>query len=181
MYNDQFTRMEALFKELSGKIDGLDKKLTARLDDTDKKLQELVDDEYYHDDEDDKPKQTTVPRRNEVAPIDITDFIDEDEIYKLGQRVPYSRIKDSSDLEAFRKFITYVRMHEDQFTSEEVDYAGFSDKTFSDVRLADKARRILGRAYLRMYKKQWPFKFERGFMHKYQGQFAWSWLDGSRD
>ena len=50
---NQFSRMEALFRELSGKIDGLDKKLTARLDTTDRKLQELVEESYY---EDEKPQ-----------------------------------------------------------------------------------------------------------------------------
>ena len=166
MYNDQFTKLETFFKEVF-----------TRLDIIDRKLQELVEDDYY---EDEKPAPISrATTRNE---IDISDrFIEEEEIYKLGQKIPYTRITDPVDLDAFREFIAYILMHEDRFTSQEVDYAGFSNKNFSDIRLADKTRRILSQAYFKLHKKQWDFKLERGIMHKWQGQIAWSWADGSRD
>jgi hypothetical protein len=170
MYNDQFSRMEALFKELAFKIDRIDK----RMDDTDRKLQELLEDDYY----DPEPQPSTQRKRNEQ---ETERFIEEEEIYRLGQKIPYSRITDPNDMDAFRDFIAYIRMHEDKFTTQEVDYAGFADKNFSDIRLADKTRRILGQAYMKMHRKQWPFKLERGHMHKYLGQIAWSWADGTKD
>lgn len=168
MYNDQFSRVEALFKEIFVRLDGVDRK-----------LQELLEDDYYDDEPKPSTRKPAPPVRNE---IEVTDrFIEEDEIYKLGQKIPYSRITDPDDMDAFRDFVLYVRTHENKFTAQEVDYAGFADKNFSDIRLADKTRRILSQAYMRLHKKQWEFKLERGTMHKYQGQIAWSWTNGERD
>lgn len=165
MYNDQFNRMEALFKELSAKIDKLEKK-----------VDDLIEDEDEYEEE---KFGTARPQRNEIVELDR--FIEEDEIYKRGQRIPYSRLTSNKDLDAFRDFIGYIIMHPDKFTDQEVDYAGFSDKNFKDIRLADKTRRILSQAYMRMHKKMWDFNFERGHMHKFQGQIAWSWANGDKD
>ena len=71
--------------------------------------------------------------------------------------------------------------NENLFTSKERDYASFSDKSFSDIRLSDNTRRILGQAYMKVYRKEWDFHFERGLMHKYKQQIAWSWSNGERD
>jgi len=161
MYNDQFSRLEAFFKEV-----------LARLDVMERKLQELLEDDYYEDDE--RP----VSRRNESKE---NRFIDEDEIYKLGQKIPYNRITNENDMEGFREFVSYVRMHEDRFSAKEVDYSGFADKNFRDIRLSDNSRRILGQAYIKAYGKQWTFNFERGFMYKLHGQISWMWANGEKD
>jgi uncharacterized membrane protein YcgQ (UPF0703/DUF1980 family) len=159
MSDTKLDRIEALLRSMILKIDNMDQKLI-----------ELIEDDYYEDNPR-ASKQTSFTDR----------FIDEDEIYKKGQKIPYNRITVEKDLNNFREFVSYIRMHEDKYSAKEVDYAGFSDKNFSDIRLSDNTRRILGQAYQRTYGSPWPFKFERGFMHKYLGQIAWSWADGSKD
>ena len=115
--------------------------------------------------------------------VHFDDFVSEDAIYTKGRRVPYNRIIDSKEIDEFRSFITYIRLNERQFTQKEVDYAGFAEEKseFPDVRLSDNSRRILGAAYIKIYKKPWGFNFQRGNMHKYMNQIAWSWSDGTRD
>ena len=107
----------------------------------------------------------SVSKRNNVD----DDFVSEEDIISKGQKVPYNKITNDREIEEFREFISYVRSHEHEFQAKEFDYAGFADKNFSDVRLSDNSRRILGTAYAKLYKKPWNFNFIRGNMFKLRG------------
>ena len=132
-----------------------------------KRLEKKVDLLLYEDDivsEEPKPK---------------SDFRDDD-IYKNGQRVPYNKL-NSGQMEEFKKFLYHIRMNSANYSEREVDYASFSDKDFEDIRLSDNSKRILQGAYLRTYKRDWPFKFIPGYLHKLGNEKGWSWSDGTRD
>lgn len=104
----------------------------------------------------------------------------ENEIKRFGQKMPYNRLDGIEQVERFRSFLHYVRMHESKFTPQEFKFAGYADKTFEDVRISDNSRRILGTAYAKAYKRDFEvdFKFVRGFMYKYNNQIVWEWPDG---
>jgi hypothetical protein len=155
MSDDKLSRIETMLKGIVSKIDNLETKV----------------DELYEDVDD-----------NEFVPkVEGTSrFISEDEIYKNGQKVPYNKLEGDQVYE-FKNFLSYIRMHEGKFTSKEYDYAGFADKNFSDTRISDNMRRILGQAYAKVYKEPWKFRFIRGYLYKWEGQKAWEWEDGSRD
>jgi hypothetical protein len=144
-------RMEALLTALIKKVDRLETKVDDILNDYD-------------------PEDNPPPKRESF----------DDEIYAKGDRVPYNRL-DGDQLTKFREFLAYVRMHEDQFSQKEIDYASFADKNFSDTRLSDNMKRILEQAYFRIYRKQWNFTFVKGYLFKWQGQKAWRWADGLED
>jgi len=150
-------RMDAIIRQMLVKLDNIDNKLD----------QLLYEDDIAED-------QSSRYRHND-------DFISEEDIISKGQRVPYNRIDNPKEIDEFRNFIAYVRNHQKEFTSKEFDYAGFADKDFSDVRLSDNSRRVLGTAYAKVYKKPWNFNFVRGNMHKLQGSIAWRWSDGRQD
>lgn len=154
-------------------IETILKSLVATVNRIDTNVKTLLEAEFVEDEE-------MVPQRS-FGDNRADRFIEEDEIYKHGQKIPYNRITDPNDMDKFRDFVAYVQLNEHMFSQKEIDYARFSDKNFSDIRLSDNTRRILGMAYNRVHKRQWAFNFERGVMHKYQGQIAWSWSDGSRD
>jgi len=155
MSEDKLSRIETMLKGLVSKIDSLEGK---------------VDELYYEDDNDEYSTKTEPTNR----------FVEGDEIYKHGQKVPYNKLEGSQTHE-FRNFLSYVRMNEKKFTSKEYDYAGFADKNFSDIRISDNMRRILGQAYTKAYKEAWKFTFVRGYLYKWEGNKAWEWEDGSRD
>jgi hypothetical protein len=152
---DRLDRLEKLIQNLVGKVTSLDKK---------------VDEVLYEDDS--YVEEYNEPNRHRID--------SDDDIYKHGQKVPYNKLS-GNDMYDFRDFIKYIRMHEHDFTEKEFDYAGFSDKNFRDVRISDNARRVLGNAYQKMYRKPMPFRWVRGYLYKLDGQNAWEWNDGTRD
>jgi hypothetical protein len=153
------------------RIDSIMRLLLTKIDNIDNKLDTLL----YEDEVDAGPQYRT--SRN----VDDGDFVSEEDIIAKGQKVPYNRIDDQQEIEEFRDFINYVRSHEKEFTQKEYDYSGFADKNFSDVRLSDNSRRVLGTAYSKVYRKPWAFNFVRGNMFKYKGSIAWRWSDGRED
>lgn len=162
--------------EISGnkfdRIEQVLRSILTKMDDMDAKLQELLNDDYYEE-----PKTPA-----QVVSINTDNrFIDEEEIYQHGQRIPYNRIVGNDDMEVFRDFVMYIRLHERQFSAREIELAAFADKNFSDIRISDNTRRVLGQSYTRINKKAWPISFERGYMIKWKGQIAWEWADGTRD
>lgn len=155
MSEDKLRRIESLLEGLVSKIDNLETKV----------------EELYNDFEEDE-YNVKVEEENR--------FISSDEIYQHGQKVPYNKI-EGPQIHKFRNFLAYIRMNEDKFTSKEFDFAGFADKNFSDIRISDNMRGILGEAYAKAYKTPWTFKFIRGYLYKWQGRKAWEWQDGTRD
>jgi hypothetical protein len=115
--------------------------------------------------------------------VDNHDFVSEDDIINKGQKVAYNKIVDQRSINEFRKFIDYVLNHEHEFTNKEYDYAKFKENNdrFSDVRLSDNHRRILGTAFAKVHGRTWEFPFIRGTMYKYNGSIAWRWTDGGID
>jgi hypothetical protein len=154
MSEDKLSRIEMILKGIVSKIENLETKVEELYNDFD-------EDEY-------------------VSTAEKTRFISEDEIYKHGQKVPYNKLEGNQVYE-FRNFLSYVRMNEKKFTTKEFDYAGFADKNFSDIRISDNMRRILGQAYAKVYKEPWKFSFVRGYLFKWEGQKAWEWETGERD
>jgi hypothetical protein len=119
---------------------------------------------------------------NRVQPENLFEpFFDYSDIVRLGQTTPYSRIDEVDDINAFREFLAYVQANASRFTQTEVQAAALADKPFTDGRISDKARRILGHAYKKAYQQPWQFNFVRGLQHKYRGQIAWTWADGTED
>jgi hypothetical protein len=156
-------RIETILRQFMTKIDTLEHKL----------------DQVLYEDEINEGSRGSGYREFKERVDD--DFVSEEDIISKGQKVPYNKIVDDREIEEFREFITYVRTHEHEFASKEYDYAGFADKNFSDVRLSDNSRRILGTAYAKVYKRPWKFNFIRGNMFKLRGSIAWRWNDGSED
>lgn len=130
------------------------------------RLEKKVDDLLYDYDDDKEEEQ------HKVVP--------DESIYERGQKVPYNKL-EGSQVQAFRSFLEYVRMNESLFSQKEVEYSGFADKNFSDIRISDNMRRMFETAYYRVYRKQWPFTFIRGYLYKLGTQKAWSWADGTKD
>jgi len=151
------------------RVDALLRQVLVKMDTIDNKMDQLL----YEDDIDTDPRERTY--RTDDG------FVSENDIITKGQKVPYNRIDNEEDMNEFREFITYVRNHEHEFTQKEFDYAGFADKNFSDVRLSDNSRRVLGTAYAKLHKRQWDFNFVRGNMFKHKGSIAWRWSDGRED
>lgn len=112
------------------------------------------------------------------AGINVDNNDPDAEIKRFGQKMPYNRLDGIEQVERFRSFLHYVRMHESKFTPNEFKFAGYADKSFEDIRLSDNSRRILGSAYVKAYRKEWDFTFVRGFMYKYNNQIVWEWSDG---
>jgi len=160
------TRIETLLRQFMSKLDNIEHK---------------VDEVLYEDDVSSNSRDDGhFGRGNNRSTID-DDFVSEEDIISKGQKVPYNKITNDREIEEFREFISYVRSHEHEFSSKEYDYSGFADKNFSDVRLSDNSRRILGTAYAKLYKKPWNFNFIRGNMYKLRGSIAWRWQDGTED
>jgi len=153
------------------RIDHMMRQFLTKLDNMEHKLDQVL----YEDEISESTSKSYFRERAE------DDFVSEEDIISKGQKVPYNKITNLEDIEEFRDFITYVRTHENEFGSKEFDYAGFADKNFSDVRLSDNSRRILGTAYAKMHKRPWNFRFIRGNMFKLRGSIAWRWSDGSQD
>lgn len=135
------------------------KEVRAELKRMDKKLDMLL-----YDDDVEQPKE-----------------LSEDDIYTKGQRVPYVKLTDDEQIHEFRGFLSYIRMNESFYTEREIEFASYADKTFDDIRLSENSKRILESAYFKTYKRNWPFKFIRGYLHKWNDQKGWSWADGKRD
>ena len=154
MSDTKLDRIEMMLRKLDAKLDSLETKV----------------DELYEDYEDDTKERQTLSNP----------FVDEETTVKNGQKVPYNRL-DSDQVPKFRNFLSHVRMNEKAFTQKEIDYCGFADKTFSDIRISDNARRILGQAYQKAYGKPWSFTFVRGYLYKLDGNKCWRWSDGSID
>ena len=152
MSDDRLNKIERLLDRLSQKLDKLDEK---------------VEDLLWEDE--------TPGGRSDDRPI-----TSDEDIYKHGQKIGYNKL-EGDEVWPFKDFIRYIRNHENEFNSKEFDYAGFADKNFSDARISDNMRRILGNAYQKLYRKPMPFNFIRGYMYKFQGQIAWEWSDGTRD
>jgi len=160
--NTQFEISEARMKRIEERLILMDKKLDQIL---------------YEEDIVDAPKQN---EKSNPQPKQNDPFIDEDEVYTRGQRVPYNKLV-GEQVYQFRDFLSHIRMNSSEYSEREVDYASFADKNFSDIRLSDNAKRILESAYFRTYKKQWPFLFIKGYLHKLNDEKRWSWSDGERD
>ena len=154
MYESQFTRVETMLKDVVKRLERIEHKM----------------DDFIYEDTDDEP----------VTNEDTTPFHNEDEIYTKGERVPYNKLS-GQQVTIFRDFLAYMRMHENDYSQKETDYASFADKNFRDIRLSDNMKRILETAYFRTYNKPWPFKFIKGYLYKWDGQKAWAWSDGSKD
>ena len=156
------------------RVDTVLRQMLAKMDTLDHKLDELL----YEDEVDSDPRV----RGNSFKREESSEFVSEEDIVSKGQKVPYNRIDDDRDLDEFRRFLSHVQDNPREFTSKELDYVGFAaDKNFSDVRLSDNSRRILGTAYSKAFKKAWNFKFVRGNMYKLRGNIAWRWDDGKTD
>jgi hypothetical protein len=151
-------------------------KLEAMLNTQDRKLDVILKwckDEKYEIEDDELPqKQQSSRQRSQNTMSD--EFI-----IQNGEQIPYNLLSIPEQVEAFRRFIFYIRSNEHLFNPMEYRYAGFADKTFEDVRLSDNHIRILERAYTKAYQKQWPFKFIKGFMYKMNmvdhDEIAWEW------
>ena len=125
-------------------------------------------------------EEEVIPPQPKPQPQQNPDPFMNPEIYTRGQRVPYSKIV-GDQVEDFRKFLYEIRMNSSNYSEREVDYASFSDKNFSDIRLSDNSKRILEGAYFRTYNRNWPFTFIKGYLHKLGDDKGWSWEDGSWD
>lgn len=159
--------------EWRSRIDNVLRAMITKMDSIDHKLDQLL----YEDDVDEAPRGNTRYAR------DTDDFISEEDILNKGQKVAYNKIVDKNSVETFRQFIQYMLTHEHEFTTKEVDYARFKENNdrFSDVRLSDNHRRILGTAFAKTHGRAWDFPFIRGTMFKYQGSIVWRWTDGGVD
>jgi hypothetical protein len=114
--------------------------------------------------------------QDELNPLN--EFFEDDTIRQYGRRVSYSRLNDLDDIDDFRDFLAYVQSHPRSFAPTEVDAARLADKPyFRDVRISDRARRILGLVYHKAYGKQWRFNFVRGYRYSYKGQAVWGWAN----
>ena len=164
MLNTQFEISEARMKRIEERLILMDKKLDQIL---------------YEEDIVETPKQNETSKVNAQTKLNDP-FIDDDEVYTRGQRVPYNKLS-GEQVYQFRDFLSHIRMNSSEYSEREVDYASFADKNFSDIRLSDNAKRILESAYFRTYKKQWPFLFIKGYLHKLNDEKRWSWSDGERD
>lgn len=142
--------------------------LVVKIEEIDKKVDELI----YEDD--------IAPEQAKIT-SDFRDFVDDHQIRSNGQKIPYNKLEGAGQIAKFRAFLSHIRMNEDKFSQKEFEFAGFADKNFSDIRISDNSRRILGTAFQRCYGKPWEFRFMRGYMYKWQGQMAWEWEDGSLD
>jgi len=162
--NTQFEISEARMKRIEERLILMDKKLDQIL---------------YEEDIVETPKQNETSKVNAQTKLNDP-FIDDDEVYTRGQRVPYNKLS-GEQVYQFRDFLSHIRMNSSEYSEREVDYASFADKNFSDIRLSDNAKRILESAYFRTYKKQWPFLFIKGYLHKLNDEKRWSWSDGERD
>ena len=100
----------------------------------------------------------------------------EEQIKANGQRVAYNRITDPRDVVAFKNFVYFIRKNPGSFSKKEIDYAGFADKAFNDIRLSDNHVRILSGTYMRLNGTDWPWEMTKGYMYKYNDQIAWEWL-----
>lgn len=154
------------------RVENVVRSMLVKLDEVDKKIDELM----Y---EDEIESEKIMPTKSRMS--EFSEFVDEADIRKNGQKIPYNKLMGSEQISRFRGFLSYIRMHEDQFTDKEFEFASFADKNFSDIRISDNSRRILGTAFQKAYHKPWDFRFVRGYMYKYQGQMAWEWEDGSLD
>ncbi len=165
-------------EEWRSRIDTMMRQFLSKLDVIEHKLDELL----YEDDVDNNHAFQRGATSNRSFSNDVSDdFVSEEDIISKGQRVPYNKITNDRDMDEFKSFIAYVRTHEHEFDAKTFDYAGFADKNFSDIRLSDNSRRILGTAYQKLHKKPWNFQFIRGSMFKLHGSIAWRWNDGSED
>jgi len=178
-YSDEETKRKdsrMTQEEWRSRIEAMMRSFLTKLDTIEHKIDEVL----YEDEvnEGNRGAAATSSFRDRVVD---DDFVSEEDIISKGQKVPYNKIVEPNEVEEFREFISYVRSHEHEFQSKEFDYAGFADKNFSDVRLSDNSRRILGTAYAKVYKKPWKFSFIRGNMFKLRGSIAWRWADGSED
>ena len=109
----------------------------------------------------------------------VSDFVTEEVIRQQGQKIPYNKLEGREQLIRFKEFLAYIRLNESKFTPKEFEFASYADKNFSDIRISDNSRRILGTAYQKAFRKPWEFKFVRGYMYKFDNQMAWQWEDGS--
>lgn len=142
-------------------------RILIKLEAMDKKLDDILyEDDIYNNK---VPSSKPVQYRDEPPTSD--------DLYKKGQKIPYNKIAGEDQLKEFREFLYYIRMNEDQFTQREFEFASYADKNFDDIRISDNSRRILAQAYQKAYHRQWPFKFERGYMYKYLGSIGWQWGD----
>ena len=161
------------FQDVPNKFELVLNEILTRLDKIDNKMQELLEEEFYEE---------AKPRPSKETQVTDFEFVTDDDIRKYGNRIPYNRIDSENDKQIFRNFCNYIIMNEGQFTKKENDYAGYAaEKDFSDIRLSDNSRRVLGTAYQRTHKKQWSIMFVRGSMIKYRNQIAWTWADGRDD
>jgi len=146
-----------------------------------KKLDQLLYEEEIVPQQDEKTKQQDEKTKQQDTKQKLNDpFVDDDEVYTRGQRVPYNKLV-GEQVYQFRDFLSHIRMNSSEYSEREVDYASFADKNFSDIRLSDNAKRILESAYFRTYRRQWPFAFIKGYLHKLNDEKRWSWSDGERD
>lgn len=153
------------------RIETVLRQMVTKLDELDHKIDQLLYEDYIDE-----------PTRGEPRKMNIDDdFVSEEDIISKGQKVAYNKITDRRSMDEFKNFVTYIRTHPKEFSQKEYDYAGFADKDFSDVRLSDNSRRILGSAYSKIHNKVWDFQFIRGNMFKFQGSICWRWNDGSED
>jgi len=104
------------------------------------------------------------------------DLISDHDIKTYGERVPYNLIEAGESVTRFRDFIYYVKKNKHEFNNLEYEYAGYSDKTFKDVRISDNTYRILSNAYIKANGKDWDLKVTKGYMYKYQGKIIWEWF-----
>jgi hypothetical protein len=153
MNDDRLDRIEELLNTLVHQVKAIETK---------------VEDLYEYDDA--EPERESETNR----------FIDENEIFKLGAKVPYNKL-EGAQVSSFRAFLSDVRMNEKRYTQKELENASFADKNFSDIRISDNMRRSLSQLYEKTYRKAWDFRFIRGYLCKYEGQKAWQWSDGSKD
>jgi hypothetical protein len=165
---------QSTVKEHLNRIENLLRNMVSKMDAMDKKIDDLFDEDDPSFNSSDT-SYTSEPK--------FEDFISEDIIYKKGRRIPYNKLIDRDEIADFRDMLKYILDNSDRFTEKEIDYAGFAAEKseFPDVRISDNSRRILGTAYQKIHRKPWNFNFQRGYMHKYLNQIAWSWSDGTKD
>lgn len=161
MNNTQFDRAEATMRRIEERLIRLETSTENRLVRLETKIDELLND--YEDET-----------------IDSSKDLPEDDLYTKGERVPYVKIIEDEQIREFRNFLSHIRMNESFYTEREIEFASYADKTFDDIRLSENSKRILESAYFKTFKRNWPFKFVRGYLHKFNGQKGWSWSDGSR-
>jgi hypothetical protein len=152
----------------------LAKELLDRLDRYETKLNVMAKqiDTIYHDDYEQSSNVQDIP--DEELPM-------EEKIKRLGQKIPYNLISDPIEVMRFKDFLYEAKKKGSQLSQIERDLLDIADKNFNDIRLSSKHLSVLKSIYQRLYGKQWPFKYQQGYMYKLEGyQPEWEFFEDQR-